>query len=217
MELATQIQELTAVLPGLPASKMEFASSLISQYWRKRELSPAQLPWVGKLIAIAKGETPPAQTVGDFAGVIALFRAAQSKLKYPKIRIQVDGRGIVLSVAGERSKAPGSINVAGEGSWDNREWYGRVSPDGRFDPSRSITPEFSGALIPVLQELSSNPIAAVQRYGRLTGNCMFCGLTLSDPRSKAAGFGETCSQHWGLHEAWKTAVSRGPVPVTGVI
>lgn len=217
MELAAQVQQLIAVLPTLPESKISFACSLINQYSRKRYLSEAQIPWVGKLVAIARGDVPQVQTVGDFTGVVSLFRSASAKLKFPKIRIQVDGAPVVLSVAGERSKAPGSINIAGEGSWNNREWYGRVSPEGRFDPSRTITAEFSRALIPVLNELSSDPIAAVQRYGRLTGHCMFCGLQLTDARSKAAGFGETCSQHWGLHEAWKRAAVNGPVPVAGVL
>lgn len=219
MELATQVSELMAVLPKLPASKIEFACSLVSQFNRRKCLSPAQEPWIGKLLAIAQGTALAPQTlaVGNFAGVISLFRAASLKLKYPKIRIQVDGTPIVLSLAGERSKAPGSINLAGEGGWNDRAWYGRVSPQGTFDPSRSITPEFSAQLIPVLQELSNDPFATVQKYGRLTGHCMFCGLTLTDARSKVTGCGETCASHWGLSAQWKQALKNCPVPLTGTL
>lgn len=207
MELAVQIEELTSLLPNLPYGRLGFATSLINQFSRKGTLSPNQTPYVTSLLALAKGENPPPRhaDVGDFTGVIALFKTASANLKYPKIRLQVDGQAIVLSVAGERSKAPGSVNVAGEGAWGDRPWYGRVSPEGKFDRSRSLTPDFAALLIPVLQELSSNPVAAVQRYGKLTGSCMFCGKTLSDDRSKAAGFGETCAKHFGLHAEWKQA------------
>jgi hypothetical protein len=207
MELALQIQELTDHLPNLPYHRLGFASSLINQFSRKGQLSPNQTPWIAKLIAIAKGDAaqPAPVTVGDFAGVVSLFKTAAVKLKWPKIRLQVDGLPVVLSLAGERSKAPGSVNVAGEGGFGDRAWYGRVSPEGTFDPSRSLTPEFAAALVPVLQELAGDPLAAVKRYGTLTGSCMFCAKPLTDERSKAAGCGETCAKNYGLHDAWKQA------------
>lgn len=217
MELHEQINHLMTLVPALPANRQGFATSLIGQYMSKSSLSPAQGEWVGKLIAIAKGEKPQAQQVGNFSGVIALFDSARKKLKYPKIRLRINGNGVVLSVAGERSRYPGSINVAGEGSWGDREWYGRVSPDGSFDPSRSLTSQFSSELIPVLQELSSNPVAAVQRYGKLTGNCMFCSQSLSDARSKAAGFGEACAKNWGMHDQWKRATQHVDADLLAVL
>lgn len=216
-DLAAQVQALLANLPTLPADKLSFATSLINQFESKRKLFPNgqylsdnQIPHVTKLLALATGQPLPSRTaaVGDFGGVIALFKTAGANLKHPKIRLQVDGVGIALSVAGEKSKAPGSINVAGEGRWSpERPWYGRVSPEGVFDPARSLTPAFASALIPVLQELATDPVAAVQRYGRLTGHCMFCAkpLTSEDGRSQAAGFGEKCAKNYGLHEQWKQA------------
>jgi len=210
MELALQIQELTAHLPSLPYHRLGFATSLINQFSRFGHLSEKQAPWVDKLLAVAKGEEPPQPeriAVGDLTGLIDLFKTAGAKLKFPKIRLQVDGKAVVLSVAGSKSKAPGSVNVAGAGGWSDREWYGRVSPEGQFDPSRSLPPAFASALIPVLRELARDPIASVKRYGTLTGSCMFCGLTLSgeDGRSKAAGMGEKCAKNYGLHDYWKAA------------
>jgi hypothetical protein len=223
MELAAQITTLTANLSNLPNSKIAFAVSLIGQYAKKRTLSDRQIPYVAELVKLATGQVPAAKTtdVGDFGGIVNLFKQAGTKLKYPKIRLQVPGSGliirtVILSVAGAQSKAPGSINVAGEGSWGNRDWYGRVSPEGQFDRARATTDEFAAALIPVLQELSSDPIAAVQRYGKLTGHCMFCGTELSDARSKAAGFGPVCADKWNLGDQWKQAAKLGPVPVAAV-
>jgi hypothetical protein len=218
MELAAQITTLTANLSNLPSSKIAFAVSLIGQFAKKQTLSHRQIPYVAELVKLATGQAPAqAKTdVGDFGGIINLFKQAGTKLKYPKIRLQVDGRGVVLSVAGAQAKAPGSINVAGEGSWGNRDWYGRVSPEGQFDRARATTDEFAAALIPVLQELSAEPVAAVQRYGKLTGHCCFCGTELSDARSKAAGFGPVCADKWNLSTEWKQAARLGPVPVTAV-
>jgi hypothetical protein len=197
------------------AKDLTFASNLINQFNRKGTLSDKAAPWVAKLIARAKGETPAPANVGNLSGLLDLFKTAGGKLKFPKIRLQVNGKGIVLSVAGERSKAPGSINIAGDGAWTERPWYGRVSPEGVFDPARSVDAAFAEAIAALLEELSSNPLAAVQRYGRLTGCCMFCGDSLgprnggpdtpTTRRSLAAGFGETCAKNYGLHAEWKQA------------
>lgn len=206
--LAQQVQELIINLPKLPVSKLSFATSLINQFSRKGSLSEKQIPYVSELVALAKGEAPakPQTTnVGDLSGLIVLFKTAGGKLKWPKVRLSITGKPVVLSIAGERSKAPGSINIAGEGGWGNRDWYGRVSPEGKFDPSRSLTAEFAAELTPVLEQLATDPIKAVQAYGKLTGQCMFCSLPLTDERSTAAGFGETCAKNWGLHAQWKQA------------
>lgn len=220
MELAAQISELTLNLGNLPASKLGFATSLISQFSRKRTLSDKQIPYVSQLLAIAKGEVKERKQVeiGEtFAGVIALFKQAGLKLKYPKIRLLVGETAVVLSVAGAQSKAPGSVNVAGEGSWGDRAWYGRVSPDGVFEASRQLTDEFGAQLIPILQELAIDPLASVQRYGKMTGHCMFCNTELTDARSKAAGFGQTCAKNWGMEEAWKTAAKSAPLTLVAAL
>jgi Family of unknown function (DUF6011) len=207
MELAVAVQELVTYLPNLPIDKLDFATSLINQFSRKGALSPKQAPWVSKLVALAKGDPlqPAPVTVGNLSDLIGLFNAAGAKLKWPKVRLSINGQAVVLSIAGERSKAPGSVNVAGAGGWGERVWYGRISPQGVFDPSRSLTPEFAAALVPVLEQLSSDPVTAVQQYGKLTGQCMFCSLPLTDERSTRAGFGETCAKNWGLHTQWKLA------------
>ena len=55
----------------------------------------------------------------------------------------------------------------------------------------------------MLEELA-DPAAVVTRHGKLTvAHGFFCNASLSDDRSKAAGFGETCSKNCSLHEQWK--------------
>jgi hypothetical protein len=208
MELAVEIQELVSYLPNLPIDKVGFASSLINQFSRKGTLSPKQTPWVTKLVALAKGEAPAPpepQQVGDLTGLIQLFKTAGAKLKWPKIRLTINGVPVVLSLAGQRSKAPGSLSIAGDGGWSDRSWYGRVSPEGAFSPSRSLTPAFAADLVPVLERLSTKPLETIQTIGKFYGRCILCNLVLSDERSLAAGFGETCAKNWGLHSEWKQA------------
>jgi hypothetical protein len=217
MELSDQIAELTANLKTLPPGSVNFAISLISQYHRKHTLSDGQLPYVAQLIREAKGERRTRVTeVGDFAGVVALFTAVSGKLRFPKIRLRVESQNLVLSVCGPKSSAPGSININGDGGW-NGTWYGRVSPEGEFDRARACTDAFAAHLVPVLVELSKDPFAAVKRFGTLTGNCMFCGRSLEDQRSKVAGMGPVCAQMWGLGDQWKLATTMGPVPVQGLL
>lgn len=204
--LGDLIHELTTVLPKLAPRDVDFACKIVAYYNKHRRLSDGYMPWPQKLIDRANGMAATAKPqVGDLSGLIGLFTTAKAKLKWPKIKLTVTGKAVVLSLAGEKSKAPGSINVAGEGGWGERAWYGRVSPDGSYEPSRSMTPEFAAALVDVLKKLSTDPLKTVQDFGKLTGQCMFCNLPLNDPRSTTAGFGETCAKNWGLHAEWKQA------------
>src|SRR5262252_934153 len=116
----SKINQLKQVLPQLGASDQKFANDLISGpfgYEKRGTLSAKQWPWVDKLIARATAPKPEQKKidVGSMAGVIALFKKAQEKLKHPKIVLSLNGEPITLAVAGPGSKAPGSINVMGEG------------------------------------------------------------------------------------------------------
>jgi len=146
----------------------------------------------------------PAVSVGSFSGVIALFNAAKAHLKYPKITLVCEGKKIILSVAGSGSKTPGSVNVAGEGQYPNRVWYGRVSPEGAWVPSNSGA-AIQTALTSLLKEFGENPAGVAKAHGKLTGNCCFCNKVLGkgeDKRSIGVGFGPVCAEHYGLKAEW---------------
>ena len=147
---------------------------------------------------------PTPVSVGSFSGVIALFDAAKAHLKFPKITLLCEGKVIRLSVAGPRSKTPGSVNVAGEGSYPNREWFGRVSPSGEWIPSRSGS-AIAAPLTALLTEFAANPAGVAKAHGKLTGNCCFCNKVLGlgdDKRSIGVGFGPVCAEHYGLKAEW---------------
>jgi|ERR1017187_72842 hypothetical protein len=202
--LKESVDELEGLLSMLPAKSIEFAKSLIDQYRVKGELSPKQEPYIHTMIAQAKNPYKyPSIEVGDFDGVIELFHTAQSHLKFPKIVLQAAGNPIHLSLAGVKSKFPGTISVAGPGKYPEREWYGRVDANGNWTPSKGITPQMAEALFELLIEFAHDPAAVAQKQGVLAGVCCFCSKTLTEEHSTKAGFGPICAQHFGLYEQWK--------------
>jgi hypothetical protein len=162
-----------------------------------------------KAAAAAAKPAPVAVNVGSFSGVVALFETAKAHLKFPKIRLVVNGTKITLSLNGPRSKTPGSISISGEGVYPNRPYYGRVSPEGAFFPFR-MAAEFETALTAVLTKLAADPAGVAKEHGKLTGNCCFCNKVLGlgeDKRSIVVGFGPRCAEHFGLKAEWLSGVA----------
>lgn len=181
-----------AICRTLPSA---FAQDLATKAG-KWGLSPDQLAWAHKL-AMEK-ITPPAATevkIGDLAGVLALFAKAGSHLKFPKVRLAVGDKSIRLSRCTHRSKHPGSIAVCLDDH--DRTWLGRIHTDGSWVPSRTGQ-DFPG-LVELLRRFAEEPAKVAAEYGRMLGACCFCCTPLSDERSTAVGYGETCAKHYGLH------------------
>lgn len=207
--LPTQYAGLLAALPLLTGSDARFASDLLSGYRRYGSFTPRQQPHVDRLIlrAASPAATLPTQSngvsVGDFSAVIDLFRRAQQHLKYPKIRLMCGSDPVILSIAGPASKAPGTVNVTGDGQYPDRAWYGRVTPAGVWEPSQRANIDAIGEL---LRQLATDPARVAALYGKLTGNCCFCQRELTDARSVTAGYGPVCADHYGLASQWSNAV-----------
>jgi len=205
MQPLTNADYLEQRLEKLPPSDREFARSLINAHRQYRgNLSPKRQFHFDKFLKLVDNPNPLADksvkvNVGSFDGVIGLFRKAQEHLKFPKIRLQLeDGSPIVLSVAGPNSRAPGTVNITDGGSFGSNTWYGRVEPNGNWSPSRDVDARRMDDLGELLEALSKKPAETAAHYGRLTGRCCFCHLKLSDDRSTAMGYGETCADHYGL-------------------
>ncbi len=76
--------------------------------------------------------------------------------------------------------------------------YGRISiPDGEV-LWRRIGDEVKAELITLLDEFCENPKKVAILHGQLTGNCCFCSLVLSDPKSLKLGYGPICAGHYRL-------------------
>lgn len=199
------LQALEAALPKLLTTKdRDFAMSLWQQWDRKGELSDEQMYWAEQMVDRAINPQAAQREkieVGSFAGVMALFAKAKQHLKFPKITLLVDGLPLQLSLAGERSKTPGQVNVTDGGPYGNSKWYGRVDANGTFEKSRNATPRVEA----FLKEFSKSPAAVAKAHGQLTGRCCFCNAPLSDERSTAAGFGPVCARNYGLEAEWKAS------------
>lgn len=207
----SDIKALELALPLLKAKDASFAANLIKGFKKYGNLTPKQTPWVAVLIDRAKNPSAPAAapsvSLGDFAPVVALFAKGKGKLKFPKITLSVGGTLVKLSLAGPTSKNAGSINVMGEGSYPNRAWFGKITPEGTFFPAAAAAPIKAG-LVDLLTKLGSDPAGVAKEFGKLTGNCCFCNKVLGlgeDKRSVNVGFGPVCADHYGLTAEWKAA------------
>jgi hypothetical protein len=113
----------------------------------------------------------------------------------------------VLRLAGAKSTQPGSVTVTSEGKYGSNTFYGRITATGELQPARTMTAEIAA----LLRRFNDDPIAVAGECGRITGNCCFCKLALSDPRSTALGYGPVCAEQWKL--PWRA--NRGLLKITG--
>lgn len=199
VEQNSMLDCLSKVVSTLPDSKVEFAQSLLDQA-KRRGLSDKQWYWVGALTRIAtEGEQKSTTDIGSVKGVVELLERAAKHLKFPAVIVRANGRDIRLNIAGPRSKVPGSINVtSAAGGYGERDWYGRVTRDGQFEPCRRYDEQTQTAIAAALQAMASDPAKAAAEYGHLTGVCCFCNTPLTDERSTQVGYGPTCAKHYGL-------------------
>lgn len=138
----------------------------------------------------------------SYAAIFELFAQAVShNLKFPKLRLQVGNETLVVKLAGDKAKVPGSItltNDAGYGS-PNNKYFGRIEKNGGLVAGRDLTP----AVEAFVQRLAENPVEVCAENGKLTGNCSFCQKALTDSNSLAVGYGPTCAKKFNL--PWNAA------------
>jgi hypothetical protein len=188
-----RIDALRDTIARLGESDQAFARSLLDQA-AHRGLSSKQMAWVDKLVA--RAITPKAAPI-DVREIVSFM--SNAALKRPQIILAMGEETVRLSIAGPGSRTPGHINVtSADRTYDDRKFYGRIGPDGRFDPSLSMEPETMTAIVAVLRAIASDPAGTAAKYGHLTGECCFCRLPLSDPRSLHVGYGKICARKWGL-------------------
>jgi hypothetical protein len=151
------------------------------------------------LFTTAPRAAAPKVEIGSLDGILQLFNLAANHLKFPAVVLNVPGYadGVRVSRAGQRAKLPGTLNVTNGAKDDSeygRTWFGRVTLDGQFSPSRDATP----AIAEALKAFAADPAKVASEYGRLTGICCFCRKALTDERSTAVGYGKICAGHYGL-------------------
>ena len=150
--------------------------------------------------AIAERPAPNGVEVGDLSSILAMFNVARVHLRYPAVVLD----GFRVNVAGDRAREPGSLTVTTphKGPDGRRQWLGRVTLAGVYEPARDADP----AIAQRLREFAADPAGTAAAYGRLHGACCFCRKPLRDERSTAVGYGPDCAEHYGLQ--WGAAPRR---------
>lgn len=124
------------------------------------------------------------------SAIVAFITQARERgLKFPKVRFLHAGAEMRISLAGARSKAPGSINVL-----IGDEWIGRVEPDGTMRGALKTRDDVQATLA----RIAADPVTCAKEYGALMGRCSFCNLQLTDAGSVEVGYGPVCAKHYGL-------------------
>lgn len=198
ISLIDALVALEANLDKLSGRDREFAESLVQQS-KYRPLSDKQVPHVFRLHDKALGVAPVVETVPvNATGIEALLRSANKRLKYPAIKLRTeDGTFLRISIAGAKSTTPGAINIAGEGSWPDRTFYGWIK-GGAYVPHHSASQKTATAIGVALLAFAADPAGVAAAYGKRTGACCFCSRRLDDARSVEVGYGPTCADHYGL-------------------
>jgi hypothetical protein len=156
------LQTLAANLANLGDKDRAFASDLLkawdvcqSKGWN---FSPGRAKWAAILADRAtkpKAAAPEAAEIGSMSGIDALFNSAAKKLQRPAIVLTAKDMdfSLRLTVAGNGSKAPGSINVTTNGSFEQPTRPSPRPPSSR--PSPPTRPAW-----PPLTASSPGPVAS---------------------------------------------------------
>ncbi len=133
--------------------------------------------------------------------LFALFATAAQHIKHPRISFELPQGSLSLSVAGPRSKAPGSLQLTDGGGFQSGKWFGRIETDYRLVKGRDWQPWIGE----VLDVFAKDVAGFAGQQGKLTGRCVYCRRKLTDARSVEVGYGETCAKHfgqpWGVKDA----------------
>jgi hypothetical protein len=190
------IQQLSQALQSgkVPPRDREFAGKLVEAH-RNGRLTFNMAQWVPRIL---ERVTAPPTTV-KVGGVVALLaKAKASGLKHPKLWLRINERTpLRITVAGGKSKSPGYLMLTDGQGFGNGLYFGKISPDGELvmgQDGYAVRP----ALEQLLRRLADTPAEVAAEFGRITGHCCFCSLTLSDERSVSVGYGPICAEKWGV-------------------
>lgn len=203
--------DLEASLPLLSERDRSFAQSLLAQFADRGSLSEKQRFWVGELVKRARNAGTGVPTDARRAGLSQPTPEAKTFARIVELFAKAGGRAAIvfrtsadyefrLSVAGERSQQPGSINVtdANAGGFESRVWFGRITTAGVWQPSRKLPANTVAQVEAALERFNADPAKAAAEYGHLVGSCCFCRRELTDERSVTVGYGPICASRFSL-------------------
>jgi vacuolar-type H+-ATPase subunit E/Vma4 len=168
--------------------KVKFLASMVQSVDQWGGLTDRQYEVAARIIK--ELEEGPEKLEGDLSALAAMFKKASVKVKWPKITVLLtNGENYTFSLAGEKSANPGFLYVKRNGMY-----LGKVSPTGELTRSGSMTE----GDVRAINGFSQDPVTAAANHGFITGNCAFCRLKLTDPRSVKVGYGPVCADNFSL-------------------
>jgi hypothetical protein len=128
-------------------------------------------------------------------------------LKRPTLRLNSAMGEIVLSLT-RTGVQPGSVAIKVAGNF-----IGCVRPSGECSSLLRNTnyADLRTHLLNIATDKNSL-IAAALDYAKLTNNCSFCGLQLTNDYSVIVGYGPICAENWGLPHALNGTADKIRVP-----
>lgn len=154
----------------------------------RQRLSPKQVAWL-HVLAFWTQHPREDKAADNFPTILAMLaHAREAGKKFPKIKLRVDGQPIVLAL-----NRAGKVNVTDGGGYGVGAWFGAIQPSGAFREGRG-----ADAVLPVLRELESDPVAVATQHGVATGECCFCARELTTKESRTVGYGPICAGKFGL-------------------
>ena len=134
-----------------------------------------------------------------FTPVVALMtRIADSGNKFPRVRLDLDGTPLVLTMAGAKARIPGSVYLTDGGRYPNNTYFGAITPDGAFKHTAAtakLDQAVKELLWTTLKRMRNGEAEAVfAENGKRLGKCCMCGRDLSDQASVERGIGPICAE-----------------------
>lgn len=162
--------------------------------------SPKQIYWVNEMLkkAQAAGQTvapKPTNPTIDVTKIVAMFQQARQALKRPKITLVLDVNQPQHLVRVAFDEARGVMWLNSESFGQN---YGRIVLSTGALQLKDYGRANQTQLMALLNQFAADPIPLAIAHGKLTGNCMFCQLKLTDERSLNHGYGKRCARNWHL-------------------
>jgi hypothetical protein len=200
---------LEAKVPTLKKDDQAFALDLAKK-GKTSSMSSKQRYWMVEMIlrSMEVNNPPPAvqkEMIPGGNNLWSIFKMAGEKLKYPKITLNLMGVGDLALTLVRKSKYGENISLTDGKSYGENQFFGRVYPNGAYEPYSKLSPAERAGIAEFLTEMAQDPAATATKYGKLSGKCMFCNSALTDENSTAAGFGPVCADNWGLKSQWKNA------------
>lgn len=127
-----------------------------------------------------------------------MHRIKDSGNDWPRVRLSFHEHPLHFTVAGERSRFPGCVNLTDGGQYGQNKWYGRITVDGHFQPgeaARNLDAEAKKEFWNLLKRLRDGEAEQVfSEFGKNFGTCCICGRDLTNEESVAQGIGPICRQ-----------------------